>query len=99
MSVVWIPRWSIDLKPKVNGNGSLTVNYRDISHDRHISGWIARTQDEPFEEEVDPSHYDHLRHHHHHLGPHPRHHPVHGRGIGEWIRWRLLFALLRGTVL
>ena len=59
---------------------------------------IARTQDEPFEEEVDPSHHDHLGHHHHHLRPHPRHHPVHGRGIGERIGWRLLFALLRGTV-
>ena len=93
----------MDLKPKVSGKGNLTVKSSANIHQprqAHIGLiGVVRTQDEPFEEEIDPSHHNHLRHHHHHLRPHSSHHTVHGRGIGKRIGWCRLFALLRWAVL
>ena len=47
---------------------------------------MSRTEYETLEEEVDPSHDNHLWHHHHHLLFHAIHHGVHGARVGEGIQ-------------
>jgi hypothetical protein len=88
ISGVSIPRCSIDLKPSVSGNGSLTDMLELVRALIKIECSNA-TENETLKEKVDPAHDDHLRYHHHHLCLHPRHHTVHLTRVAEWIRWCL----------
>lgn len=88
ISCVSIPRCIMDLNPTVKGNGILTkLRSEGLSIRRaRCKLQVTRlTEDESLEEEVDPSHDDHLRHHHHHLLLHPLHHAVHRTWVSQCV--------------
>src|SRR5258708_38936022 len=93
MSGVSIPRWSICLKPRVRGNGSLTRIRRMVNNvEPHInpstdlgSRGGPRTKDESGEEEIDPAHDEHLRDHGNKLVLHARHHSLHHSWVSEGV--------------
>ena len=79
-----MPRCNIDLNPSVRGNGSLTIGELERGDQPII---CSLTKHESLEEEIDPAHNDHLRHHHNHLGLHSRHHAIHSVWICQRV-WR-----------
>ena len=95
MSGVSIPRWSICLKPRVRGKGSLTKNKSTTQwklniHILYTQIWILyskergkRTEDETGEEEIDPAHDKHLRDHGSELVLHAPHHAFHHGRVSE----------------
>lgn len=87
ISGVSTPRCNIDLKPSVNGNGSLTIANSQSIHALYLQivGKMGLTENETIEEKVDPAHDDHLGDHHHHLRLHACHHRVHLGGVRKRI--------------
>ena len=80
----------MDLNPTVKGNGILTkLRSEGLSIRRaRCKLQVTRlTEDESLEEEVDPSHDNHLRHHHHHLLLHPLHHTIHRAWVSQCVEW------------
>jgi len=91
-----MPRWSIDLNPKVKGNGSLTkIGFHAwLNTGSGFNGGKWHTQQKSLEEEINPPHYYHLRDHHNHLCLHTSHHAIHGTRVGKWVKWCATIAPL-----